>query len=82
MIFKVKFTAGLKLSSLTANRVQGTVLGPTLFIYYINDITEVINHCQIKIFADEKNRLSTEVMLGLPDLTLQGCHIYFFDLIP
>ena len=32
---------------------QGTVLGPLLFIIFINDITKVIKHCQIKIFADD-----------------------------
>ena len=32
---------------------QGTVLGPILFILYINNITEVLKHCTIKIFADD-----------------------------
>lgn len=32
---------------------QGTVLGPILFIVYINDITKVIKHSYIKIFADD-----------------------------
>jgi hypothetical protein len=32
---------------------QGSVLGPLLFLIFINDIVHVINHCGIKIFADD-----------------------------
>ena len=32
---------------------QGTVLGPVLFILYINNITEVLKNAAIKIFADD-----------------------------
>ena len=31
---------------------QGSVLGPTLFVYFINDMPDVIK-CLVKIFADD-----------------------------
>jgi hypothetical protein len=32
---------------------QGSVLGPLLFILYINDIKQVLEHCKISLFADD-----------------------------
>ena len=32
---------------------QGSVLGPLLFILFINDITHVVIHCDIRLFADD-----------------------------
>ena len=38
---------------ITAGVPQGSVLGPLLFLVFINDITDVIKHCKIRIFADD-----------------------------
>ena len=32
---------------------QGSVLGPLLFLVFINDIVHVVNNCEIRIFADD-----------------------------
>ena len=32
---------------------QGTVLGPLIFIFYIDDIVRLISRCHISMFADD-----------------------------
>ena len=36
----------------TSGVPQGSVLGPTLFIYFINDMPDIVN-CLVKVFADD-----------------------------
>ena len=42
-------------NSITCGIPQGTILGPLLFLLYINDIPNSVKESQIKLFADDSN---------------------------
>ena len=45
------------LAAINCGGLQGSVLGPLLFLLYINDLNQAIKSCKVHHFADDTNLL-------------------------
>ena len=48
-------------SNVVSGVPQGSVLGPLLFLLYVNDLPECIENCKVAMFADDLKLYSTHV---------------------
>ena len=60
-------------ANVTSGVPQGSVLGPLLFLLYLNDLNTVIQHSTIKLFADD-------VLLYAPANNIIYCAVLQEDL--
>ena len=57
--------------SITTGVPQGSIIGPLAFLLYINDISDVFEHCQVLLYADDTVLLNSNFDLGIASSELQ-----------
>ena len=59
---------------------QGSVLGPLLFLIYVNDIATCVKNCKLRLFADDTNLfVSGQELLELSQDNLNILSQWFND---
>ena len=54
-------------TGLTKGVPQGSILGPMLFLLFVNELSDVVQHCTVNLYADDTTIYSTDdnpVVLG------------------
>ena len=54
-------------TGLTKGVPQGSILGPMLFLLFVNDLSDVVQHCTVNLYIDDTTIYSTDenlVVLG------------------